>query len=89
MLLGAWTIIFLFLGFPIGWEEILAALTGLVVVIMAYRMPSPIKESKNPSAIPFVEHKSEYKNDSPSTMSVPEEKKNPDTIINPDQTLTS
>ena len=96
MLIGVWIMIFLFLGFPIGWEQVLALITGLVIIIVAYRMPPFIREAKA-SSIPFVEHKSETKpiqGKMPEGSvipegSIPEEKNNLETIINNDSHLTA
>ena len=49
---------FLFLGFPMRWEQFFALLTGLIIVIVAYRTPRAIKMADE-NAIPFVEHKPE------------------------------
>lgn len=37
--LGVWVAIFLFLGFPEVWHNILAVITGLVIIFVAYRLP--------------------------------------------------
>jgi len=60
MIVGVWIMIFLFLGFTLNVKKALAVITGLVVVVGAYRMKSEESSStaKN-SSIPFVEHKSE------------------------------
>lgn len=36
--LGAWMIVFLFLGFPAVWDKIFAVLSGLAVISIAYGM---------------------------------------------------
>ena len=48
VIVGVWIMFFLFLGVPFLLKEILAILTGLLVIIMAYRIKlagsSPVKE---------------------------------------------
>ena len=56
MLLGVWVIAFLFLGFPSSWHNVLAVLTGILMIILAYRLPSEAKP-ENKTAVPFIEHK--------------------------------
>lgn len=47
-LLGFWVIIFLFLGFPIGWDRWIAVVTGILVILVAYRKtPGPKPSSNN------------------------------------------
>jgi uncharacterized membrane protein YfcA len=38
IIIGVWVGLFLFLGFPSSWEPWIAVLTGLVIIIFAYRM---------------------------------------------------
>lgn len=38
--LGVWTMIFLFLGFPSLWHKVIAVVTGLIVVFISYRLPA-------------------------------------------------
>ncbi len=40
VLIGVWIMVFLFLGFPIMWHKILAVVSGLVIIVMAYRLPA-------------------------------------------------
>lgn len=61
MILGLWMIVFLFLGFPSGWDKAIAAITGVLVIGLAYKMAPVSNEdakASNPS-LNFVEHKSE------------------------------
>lgn len=39
-ILGAWIIIFLFLGLPESWHKILAVISGLLIIIVAYNLPA-------------------------------------------------
>ena len=61
MLVGVWIMAFLFIGFPLKIEKIFALITGLAVVIVAYRMKNSESDmySKHTESVPFVEHKSE------------------------------
>ena len=62
MLLGVWIAIFLFLGFPSAWEELLAVVSGIVIIGIAYRMVPEVKISAGQEAhkdIPYVEHKAD------------------------------
>ncbi|MDE2188594.1 MAG: hypothetical protein KGJ35_02605 [Patescibacteria group bacterium] len=38
VLSGVWVMVFLFLGIPATWEKILAILTGLFIIVIAYRI---------------------------------------------------
>ena len=59
MIFGVWLAILPFLGFPLDWEKALACLSGLLIVILAYRL-KPVNADKNdPAAMPYAEHKSE------------------------------
>ncbi len=46
-LLGFWVIIFLFLGFPIAWDKWIAIVTGVLVILVAYRKTPQLKTSSN------------------------------------------
>lgn len=37
MILGVWVAVFLFLGFPTGWDKILAVLTGVIITGISYK----------------------------------------------------
>ncbi len=39
-LLGVWIMIFLFLGFKSSWDQVIAVVTGLVIVVIAYNLPA-------------------------------------------------
>ena len=56
ILLGVWVAIFLFLGFPQGWQKILAIVTGLYLVVLAYSLSSD-KPKVTDLRAPFIEHK--------------------------------
>ena len=57
MILGVWTAIFLFLGFPSGWYRVIAVITGLVIVAVSYKMAQPSADGSQASNIPYVEHR--------------------------------
>jgi hypothetical protein len=56
-LLGAWTIVFLFLGLPSGWHKIIAIVTGLLVIIVAYNLPAAQSSVDTTPRETFVENK--------------------------------
>jgi hypothetical protein len=43
-LLGLWVIVFLFLGFPSSWDKWIAVITGILIILVAYRKV----QKKNP-----------------------------------------
>jgi len=43
-LLGVWVMIFLFLGFPTAWHRVIAVISGLGVIALAYRFPPENKQ---------------------------------------------
>ncbi|MFA6295363.1 MAG: hypothetical protein WC666_02990 [Candidatus Paceibacterota bacterium] len=65
MLFGVWIMFFLFLGFPSAWDRILAVVTGLIIMIIAYRIPPQVKccsddcRCEEEKDVPFIEHKTE------------------------------
>jgi len=56
ILLGVWIAILLFLGFPQGWQKILAVATGLYLIIIAYSLRLEAPKTTDIRA-PFVDHK--------------------------------
>jgi len=38
-LLGVWVIIFLFLGLPYPWHEVIAVISGLIIILISYNLP--------------------------------------------------
>lgn len=57
-LLGVWVMIFLFLGFRSDWDNIIAVITGLAIVIVAYNLPASARSTDTTSASEtFVENK--------------------------------
>lgn len=64
ILLGAWMMLFTFLGFPEFWDKIISLVTGLIVILVSYLLP--LKSEQNSTAnLPFVEYK---KNDNNQTQ---------------------
>lgn len=63
-MLGIWTMIFLFLGFPFFWDKIIALVTGVFVILCAYSIRnangrqniSGTNDTKKHS-MPYVEHR--------------------------------
>lgn len=53
-LLGVWVMIFPFLGFPSFWIRIIALVSGLIIVGLAYTLPSQVSTGKVET---FVENK--------------------------------
>lgn len=58
MLLGVWVIVFMFLGFPQNWQKILAVITGVYMIILAYSLGSDAPKTTDIRA-PFVDHKAD------------------------------
>ena len=58
VLLGVWVGVFLFLGLPSGWLEILGVITGISLIALAYSLGSePVRSSNIDNT--FVEHRSD------------------------------
>lgn len=47
-LLGVWIMVFLFLGFPPLWRYIMAVVSGLIIILIAYNLPADSRKEKNP-----------------------------------------
>jgi len=62
VIIGVWVMIFLFLGFPSSWEKALAILTGLLVIVMAYRIK--FKETQPRGESSFTDNVSSNANQS-------------------------
>jgi hypothetical protein len=78
VIIGVWVMIFLFLGFPSSWEKAFAILTGLLIIVIAYRIKfketQPIGESSftdNLSAEPTQKVQSDHSSAPISTASIP------------------
>lgn len=46
-LLGVWIMVFLFLGVPSLWHKILALISGLIIILIAYNLPADSRKEKN------------------------------------------
>ncbi len=57
IVLGVWTIIFLFLGFPPVWDKIFALIVGILIIVIALKTQPPQRQIPA-DRIPYVEHKS-------------------------------
>lgn len=58
MLIGAWIVIYLFLGFTPVWDKIFALICGISIIAIAYTIKTEVKQQKE---VPFIEHKTEIK----------------------------
>lgn len=56
ILLGVWVMAFLFLKFPAAWDKIFALVTGLLIIIAAFRSGQTGKANRD-TQVPYVEHK--------------------------------
>jgi hypothetical protein len=57
-LIGIWNIFFLFLGIPDTWDKIISGIMGLIIILIAYKIPHEYKKTeinKNDGA--FIENK--------------------------------
>ena len=60
--LGLWTMVFLFLGFPSTWDKWLAVITGILIIAIAYKMnpekkaPATAADAHSETSAPFVEN---------------------------------
>jgi hypothetical protein len=50
VIIGVWVMVFLFIGFPSSWEKAFAILTGLVIIVFAYRIRFKENSSANSSS---------------------------------------
>ena len=57
VLLGVWVGVFLFLGLSSGWLEVLAVITGVAIIALAYSLGSEPTRT-NSEDTTYVEHKS-------------------------------
>ncbi len=55
--LGVWVMAFLFLGIPTDYDKIIAVISGLVIVIVAYTLPAPSVSGSQPVKETFIENK--------------------------------
>ena len=85
MLIGVWVMVFLFLGFLMVWEQVIAVVTGLILIVMAYRS-APHEETATTSSVPFIEHKSELTVSEPLQSAPPVQESIPNT---PDHSETA
>jgi hypothetical protein len=56
IILGVWTMALLFLGFPAAWDKIFALVTGLMIIIAAFRS-GPVAPASQAKHVPYVEHR--------------------------------
>ncbi len=55
-LMGVWVMIFLFLGFPSTWHKIIALISGVIIIAIAYNIPQEQKTNLPVNDRPFVEN---------------------------------
>lgn len=53
--MGVWVMIFLFLGVPSLWHKIIALISGIIIVAIAYNLPHE-KSSQSGNGSVFVEN---------------------------------
>lgn len=63
--LGVWIMIFLFLGVPSLWHKVMALISGVVIIAIAYNLPH---EKKNISADPERNAPSFTENNNPTSQ---------------------
>ncbi len=54
-IMGVWVMIFLFLGFPIGWHKIILAISGLIIIAIAYNLPQEHSDTITDSNSSFTD----------------------------------
>lgn len=62
-LFGVWMMLFLFLGIPFFWQRIIAIISGLIIVAIAYNLPHERKAEDTSASSVFTENN----NQSPHT----------------------
>ena len=58
VILGIWVMAFLFLGFPSAWDKVFALLSGLIILVVAFKTERRQRPS-SAANIPYVEHKND------------------------------
>ncbi len=53
--MGVWVMVFLFLGFPIGWHRIIMIVTGLIIIAIAYNLPQEHSDTNSSSSSAFID----------------------------------
>ncbi|MDB5239091.1 MAG: hypothetical protein JWO00_426 [Candidatus Parcubacteria bacterium] len=60
MVLGVWILILPYLGFPDDWKKNIALVTGILVVIIAYKVkPDAVSRISDAQNLPYIEHRNE------------------------------
>lgn len=54
-LMGVWVMIFLFLGVPSLWHKIIALVSGIIIIAIAYNLPQE-KKSQSGNGSVFIEN---------------------------------
>ncbi len=55
-ILGVWVMIFLFIGLPSLWRQVLGVASGLLIVVISYNLPHEKKTG------PFIENNTPHSN---------------------------
>jgi len=63
MIIGVWVILILYLGFPASWDRPLLIATGLILIVMGYRLKLAPKEPTAPVSAPTPDYKPDIKAD--------------------------
>ena len=58
MVFGVWVAVLPFLGFPLSWEKFLACLSGLLIIVLAYRLKPENAAKNDPARTSYAEHRS-------------------------------
>ena len=59
-IIGVWVMVFLYLGFPTGWDKIFALITGLLIILISFRVTGrghpPTSRTHKDHASAYVEN---------------------------------
>ncbi len=61
-ILGVWVIVFLFVGIPSNWHEIISIVTGIIIIAISYNLPHERIVNKNSSSSIFTENDNQNTN---------------------------
>ena len=56
MLIGAWVLLLAAPGFPPAWKSVLLVITGIGIIVFAYRMPAPASGDRPAADLPFTDY---------------------------------
>ena len=52
---GVWVMVFLFMGFPSSWHKVIALISGIIIIAIAYNIPQEQKQEIPGKDSSFVE----------------------------------